>query len=365
MKRCLALALCLMLMLPLFTCAQAEGAPYYIDVDIANQIVTVYESGRRRGTDNIVRQMICSTGVGDSTPTGMFYMPEKKYDSERTQWYYFYEYEVWAQYASRIYKGILFHSVLFKSRSNAYATWGSNHALGSKASHGCIRLRTYDAEWIAKNCPVGTCVHIFDGAERDEPLRELLKLNTFDRDLMSYDEFLEGKQALRRGMKGDEVRAIQQKLRDLGYDINYVDGIFGADTERLVRVWQHSRGLYQSGLLTPEQQEMLMAQAKALPTPTPSPMPTPSPTPSPTPDISSMEGTIALVTVDPESYLILREKPDVESARLAILHSGTPVQVLREGLVWSLVSWEDQTGYVGSKYIEIVRRSDELEESKT
>ena len=99
MKRCLALALCLMLMLPLFTCAQAEGAPYYIDVDIANQIVTVYESGRRRGADNIVRQMICSTGVGDSTPTGMFYMPEKKYDSERTQWYYFYEYEV-AAYAS-------------------------------------------------------------------------------------------------------------------------------------------------------------------------------------------------------------------------------------------------------------------------
>ena len=36
----------------------------------------------------------------------------------------------------------------------------------------------------------------------------------------------------------------------------------------------------------------------------------------------------------------------------------------RQGLVWSLISWEDQTGYVGSKCIEIVRRSDELEESK-
>ena len=39
MKRFLALALCLMPMLPLFICAQAEGAPYYIDVDISNQIV--------------------------------------------------------------------------------------------------------------------------------------------------------------------------------------------------------------------------------------------------------------------------------------------------------------------------------------
>ena len=34
---------------------------------------------------------------------------------------------------------------------------------------------------------------------------------------------------------------------------------------------------------------------------------------------------------------------------------GAAVQVLRDGTVWSQVVYEDQTGWVGSKFLEIVR----------
>ena len=72
-----------------------------------------------------------------------------------------------------------------------------------------------------------------------------------------------------------------------------------------------------------------------------------------------MEGTIALVRVQAGSYLNLREKPDVASATLATLGNGAPVRVLREGLVWSMVQYEGKTGWVGSDYIDVVKREPE------
>ena len=370
-KRLFALVLSLAL-LSICPIARAEAAPYYIDVDVANQIVTVYENGKHRDEENIVRQMICSSGVGNSTPTGTFTLPEKKYSVERTEWYYFTEYEIWAKYATRIHNRILFHSILFAGKGSGTPTWASNHSLGSKASHGCVRLRVEDAKWIAENCPTGTVVHIFDDAEADEELRSLLKILSFDCDAMPYDEFLKYQNAIHKGSEGEDVRAIQQKLSDLGYEIEYIDGIFGSATESLVCEWQHSRGLYQSSILTDEQREMLMAQETAVPTPSPSPTPSPapsptpipSPTPSPTPDISGMKGTIALVAVDEESYLALRDGPNVNKALLATLTRGTPLRVLNEGLVWSLVEYDGKQGYVGSRYIEIVCRETETEESE-
>ena len=81
--------------------------------------------------------------------------------------------------------------------------------------------------------------------------------------------------------------------------------------------------------------------------------PTASPAPSPTPDISKIPGTVALVRV--ESKLNLREQPSVKSAVLAEIPGGAAVQVLQSGAVWSKIAYEDQTGWVGSKFLEIVR----------
>ena len=180
------------------------------------------------------------------------------------------------------------------------------------------------------------------------------------------------------------MKELQQALIDSGYLDDKADGIFGSRTEAAVMAWQADKGLEQTGIVTPEQLEKIlseparpaasaavtvepsatakpsaMATAKPTPTPTaeptatPTPTPTPIPTPSPTPDISKIPGTVALVRV--ESKLNLREQPSVKSAVLAEIPGGAAVQVLQSGAVWSKIAYEDQTGWVGSKFLEIVR----------
>lgn len=51
---------------------------------------------------------------------------------------------------------------------------------------------------------------------------------------------------LKRGMKGDAVRALQAQLVGYGYQIA-VDGSFGAKTEEAVKQYQHDHGLEEDG----------------------------------------------------------------------------------------------------------------------
>lgn len=71
-----------------------------------------------------------------------------------------------------------------------------------------------------------------------------------------------------------------------------------------------------------------------------------------------MEGTIALVRVSEDSYLNLREAPNMEAAVLTRIFAGTPVRVLEEGLSWCKIEHEGLTGWTGSNYIEIVKRDE-------
>lgn len=53
---------------------------------------------------------------------------------------------------------------------------------------------------------------------------------------------------LRLGSTGADVRALQQQLRNLGYDVN-VDGVFGAATDQTVRRFQASNRLVADGIV--------------------------------------------------------------------------------------------------------------------
>jgi lipoprotein-anchoring transpeptidase ErfK/SrfK len=58
-------------------------------------------------------------------------------------------------------------SSYFTSAGHAFHTaiwryYGGEWHLGTKASHGCVNMRTEDAKWIFDNCPVGTKVTIRD-----------------------------------------------------------------------------------------------------------------------------------------------------------------------------------------------------------
>ncbi|UQA56213.1 peptidoglycan-binding domain-containing protein [Polyangium aurulentum] len=55
---------------------------------------------------------------------------------------------------------------------------------------------------------------------------------------------------LKKGMKGAAVRKVQARLRALGWDIG-VDGIFGSETDRVVRAFQRRRALLDDGIVGP------------------------------------------------------------------------------------------------------------------
>jgi hypothetical protein len=59
-----------------------------------------------------------------------------------------------------------------------------------------------------------------------------------------------GGRALRRGGRGDEVRAVQQRLAELGHSLD-VDGKFGPGTAEVVKAFQAGHGLQVDGVVGP------------------------------------------------------------------------------------------------------------------
>lgn len=56
---------------------------------------------------------------------------------------------------------------------------------------------------------------------------------------------------LQRGSSGPDVQAVQQRLSDLGFDPNGIDGNFGPGTEKAVRAFQQANGLNVDGKVGP------------------------------------------------------------------------------------------------------------------
>ena len=58
--------------------------------------------------------------------------------------------------------------------------------------------------------------------------------------------------ALKRGSTGDDVTAVQKRLKQWGYYSGAVDGIFGYGTERAVKWFQEKNGLSVDGVVGPK-----------------------------------------------------------------------------------------------------------------
>ncbi len=167
----LSITLAIMIFSPATSMAKSfkfnlDASKYRIEVDLTNQIMTVYED------NEIVRQALCSSGMsGFSTPTGSFKMLGMK-----ERFGYFVNFRVYAQYWTQVVGGIYFHSPTFTRQINSksYMQSSAYRNLGEKASHGCIRLPVDDAMWIYYNCPAGTIVKI-TGKSYNGALRSKLK----------------------------------------------------------------------------------------------------------------------------------------------------------------------------------------------
>ncbi|MBQ3423671.1 MAG: peptidoglycan-binding protein [Clostridia bacterium] len=130
--------------------------PYVLKVSVDDQRVYAYAPDGEDRYTQLVRTMKCSTGRKSSpTPTGTF-----THTGPGARWHYFTKFDCWAQYAFYIEGDILFHSVLY-NRKDGKVTQSSVNHLGSRASHGCVRLSVEDARWIWENCPSNTKVVVY------------------------------------------------------------------------------------------------------------------------------------------------------------------------------------------------------------
>ena len=259
LKRFMMVLLALAMLLGAFASAEDDyGMPYYIEVDITNQIVTIYNTS----DNSIARQMLTSSGMNDSTPLGTFYLMENGRASERSEWTYFQQYRCWVKYATRIYYGYMFHSLPFEEKDDS--TMIAQHAkeFGMPTSHGCMRLRVEDAEFIAKKCLVGTRVKIYESEAVNEDLRALLLISSYTGENgMSYKEFMGiSEDALGSGSAGDEVLDLQYRLSDLGYYGGEFSGKYDTSVIAAVKHLQQDLGLAQTGISTTELLEVIYSE---------------------------------------------------------------------------------------------------------
>ena len=134
--------------------AACKKLPYRVEVSIDDQRVYVYALNDA-GEYELVQTFICSTGLGNATPRGIFLD-----GGPVNVWHHFSKLDIWARYSFEVEGNIMFHSVLYDKKDPDTLREGSLYALGQKASHGCIRLKVKDAKWLFEHCRHGSLVII-------------------------------------------------------------------------------------------------------------------------------------------------------------------------------------------------------------
>ena len=150
-------------------------------------------------------------------------------------------------------------------------------------------------------------------------------------------------ETLSYGSSGEAVKALQRRLKELGYFGGEVGGNYLAKTQEAVQAFQRANGLNPDGIATPELQQLIFgAQATATPTPEPTPAPTRAPE----------TGRTGIVTIS-GSRLNLREKASTSSKILTRLSGGTKVTVLGESGNWYHVNYNGTLGYLSKAYVRV------------
>lgn len=160
--------------------AQATEYPYEVEVNLTQNVVTVYKKDAAGNYTVPDRAFVCS--VGPATPTGTFRTTDKYV------WRALFG-NVYGQYATRITGSILFHSVpyytMYDKGSLEYLEYNK---LGTSASMGCVRLTVENAKWIYDNCPAGTTIRM---VKNNDPLpiqpEQPQKLDVNDTKLRGWD----------------------------------------------------------------------------------------------------------------------------------------------------------------------------------
>ena len=149
----------------------AKLKSYRIDVDLTNQICTVYGIYSDKSAKALMSEFISSAKKGHTTPTGNFKIQgasggrKAKYRTCKLSGG-----KTYAEFACRFHGAKMMHGVPWKARNTkGYVYKGEFNKLGTPASSGCIRMPYKLAKYIYTNCPVGTPVRVFKGTKGKYP----------------------------------------------------------------------------------------------------------------------------------------------------------------------------------------------------
>ena len=272
--------------------------PFAITVDVENQVTTVYGRDEEGNYTVPVRRMLCSTGTkANPSDVGDWVL-----NGRHARWCVFPKWgNSYARYWTRINASIAFHSVIYTAVSLDAMKTSSYKALGSRASHGCIRLTVEDAKWIYDNIGEGTVVSIREKMPKDPELRYALQLPSLKKGtsipvetpVPTPEPEYDASQApelsnrrIRKNAEGPDVYWVQRRLAELGYYEGYVGGKMLDGTVRALQKFQKEHGIYASGEVDKKTLEALKPAAEtpapetaapASETVTPEPQTTPAP----------------------------------------------------------------------------------------
>ena len=272
--------------------ATAPTAKYLLAVDITNQITRAYTYDEQGNYSVLVREMICSTGTTKNpTPLGTTVMPKS-----RARWGYFPTWGSHAQYLTRIDSANAFHSVLYSHPNEKSLATSSFDALGTRQSHGCVRLTVSDAKWIYDNCEAGTLITVYESDVYDPEytmtLKPTLNVQTLRENplpeptpypVYAPENWPKSYRTLRNGSTGQDVFMVQMRLAELGYYHGSITGGYYGGTAAAVKAFQKDNGLSVDGMAGKQTQSILFGQSGDMPSDSPLPEPTPTPSPSPAP----------------------------------------------------------------------------------
>lgn len=152
---------------------------------------------------------------------------------------------------------------------------------------------------------------------------------------------------LSRGMEGQQVKTLQQRLKELGYYTKTIDGDYGTGTQNAVRAFQKKAGLAQTGTADNDTQLLLFADtapaAKDQATATPAPKATATPAP---------QGGYPYQTYTTAS-VNMRMKASISSGRITTVPKGATVNVLAEESGFVKVNYNGKSGYLMADYVHI------------
>ena len=191
----------------LILCLAAKStaaASYIVHVDVEQKRLTLFEG------DRIIKTYTVATGTWETpTPVGVFTITHR-FSGQMCGF------------------GTCFLGLNVPWGN--YGIHGTNkpESIGYNASHGCIRMNVHDAEELYALVPNGTTVVIECGP---------------------YGELGGTLRTLKNGDRSAAVRAVQRKLRALGFYLGCPDGIFGEGTQRAVDKARATYGLAPNGLV--------------------------------------------------------------------------------------------------------------------